>query len=216
MHGLLCSEGELTSRCRAHARRIAGIVLLPFLWQPFAAVCQAVTAKIPQPHATLLPSSAPPRSSDTEEQSCKAFVQGFYDWYWNRFAARADDLNFDLRKLPNVETVLRRKPAVLSPELHRLLANEEKQMKITHEIGNLDFDPFWGNQDAQGKYLVDQITVADGQCRARVKQGNQGNEFVELKKAGSAWVFANIYYCFSPKAGGKNCPDSNLIEILKP
>lgn len=202
-------------RWSVRAGSVTGMALLSLLWPPSTTCSQAASNTDRQPSSISSSPSASPRTSTGEQRSCREFVQGFYDWYWNRFADKADDLSFDYGKLPNVETVLERRPSVLNPKLYSLLAHEEEQMKITHEIGNLDFDPFWGNQDAHGRYLVDRVTVIGGRCRARIKQGNQGYESAELETAGSAWVFANIYYCFSPNTRN-NCPDSDLIEILKP
>lgn len=162
---------------------------------------------------------APPLSVKTpvpspEEQSCRGFVQGFYDWYWNRYAEPANSVDFDLHKLPNVETVLKRTPPVLSPELSQLLADEEKKKQATHQIGNMDFDPFWGNQNAQGMYMVGRVLVTGDKCKARV--GREG-EIVEVQKAGTSWVFVNFYYCFSAydPTVERHCPDTDLVEILK-
>ena len=162
---------------------------------------------------------APPLSVKTpvpspEEQSCRGFVQGFYDWYWNRYAEPANSVDFDLHKLPNVETVLKRTPPVLSPELSQLLADTEKKKQATHQIGNMDFDPFWGNQNAQGMYMVGRVLVTGDKCKARV--GREG-EIVEVQKAGASWVFVNFYYCFSAydPTVERHCPDTDLVEILK-
>ena len=145
------------------------------------------------------------------------FVQEFYDWYWNRFADKADDLRFDIRTLPSVETVLKNRPFVLSSKLRLLLSHEERQMKITHEIGNLDFDPFWGNQDAQGKYIVDQVSVTENRCEATILQGTyrEGSLVAQLEKNGSKWQFANFRYSYYSEDGKtKQFPDQDLIEIL--
>ncbi|HEV2484495.1 MAG TPA: hypothetical protein VGT08_03095 [Terracidiphilus sp.] len=171
-----------------------------------APVQQSQQLAPPQPAGTPAPSP--------EEQSCQAFVQNFYDWYWNRFAEQANHLDFDLHKLPNVETVLKRKPSVLSPELTQLLSDDEKKKQVTHQIGNLDFDPFWGNQDAQGLYVVNRVSVAGDRCKASILQGD---EIAELKRSGSSWLFVNFYYCFTAYDStlGRNCPDSDLVQILK-
>ncbi|HEX4757784.1 MAG TPA: hypothetical protein VH308_07370 [Terracidiphilus sp.] len=141
-------------------------------------------------------------------------MQGFYDWYWNRYAEPANSVDFDLHKLPNVETVLKRTPPVLSPELSQLLADEEKKKQASHQIGNMDFDPFWGNQNAQGMYMVGRVLVTGDKCKARV--GREG-EIVEVQKAGASWVFVNFYYCFSAydPTVERHCPDTDLVEILK-
>lgn len=131
------------------------------------------------------------RTPSADQQSCRDFVQRFYDWYWNRFADQENDPRLDIRKEPNVWMVLKHRPTVLSPELRRLLASEEKKMRATNEIGNLDFDPFWGNQDAQGKYTVDQVKTSGDRCEATIPQGRLT---AELERSGAGWEFANFYY----------------------
>jgi hypothetical protein len=175
-----------------------------------APVLQSHSATPPLPTAT--PTTAPAPSAD--EQSCRAFVQNFYDWYWNRYAESANSVGFDMHTVPNVETVLKRKPPVLSPELIQLLTDTETKKLATHQTGNLDFDPFWGNQNAQGTYVVRRILVTGEQCKASIPQGD---EIVELKKSGPSWVFVNFYYCFAAYDStiGRHCPDSDLLKILK-
>jgi hypothetical protein len=162
--------------------------------------------------APPLPVAAPSPSPD--EQSCRAFVQNFYDWYWNPFAESASSVGFDMHSLPNVETVLNRKPPLLSPELSQLLAEDQKKMLATHEIGKLDFDPFWGNQDAQGKYLAGRVVIAGDRCKVSIPQGD---EIAELQRSGSSWVFVNFYYCFTARDStmANQCPDTNLVQLLK-
>jgi hypothetical protein len=164
------------------------------------------------PLAPALP--VKPSAPSPEEQSCKAFVQNFYDFYWNRFAERANHLDFDRHQLPKVETVLNRKPPVLSPELTQLLADNQKKKLATHQRGNLDFDPFWGNENAQGMYIVGRLLVTGDRCKASIPQGD---EIVELQKSGSSWLFVNFYYCFAAydSTVGRQCPDSDLVQILK-
>lgn len=155
--------------------------------------------------------SAEYQALSSDQESCKGFVQNFYDWYWNRFADQADNPNFDLRREPNVWTVLRHRPSVLSPELRRLLANEEKQMKVVQGINNLDFDPFWGNQDAHGKYIVSGVKLTGNRCEAMIPQGHL---IAETERHGSGWVFANFRYSFAEDGSTKESFDYNLIEIL--
>jgi hypothetical protein len=153
-------------------------------------------------------------AQNPDEQSCRAFVQNFYDWYWNHYAESANSVGFDMHSLPNVETVLNRKPPVLSPELIQLLTNDQKKKQATHQVGNLDFDPFWGNQNAQGMYRVGRLVVKDDRCKASIPQGD---EIVESQKSGPSWVFVNFNYCFAAydSTVGRHCPDSDLVTILK-
>lgn len=147
-----------------------------------------------------------------DEQSCKEFVQKFYDWYWNRFADEANNLKFDLRKEPNDWTVVKHKRSVLSPALYRLLADDEKQMRRTHELGSLDFDPFLNIQDPLGKYEVGRVGTTGNRCNAAIPQGHL---VAELEKRGSSWVFANFHYSFYSEDGkSKEFPDEDLVQIL--
>jgi hypothetical protein len=141
-------------------------------------------------------------------------VQNFYDWYWNRYAQSANSVGFDMHSVPNVETVLKRKPPVLSAELSQLIDDDERKMRATHEIGKLDFDPFWGNQDAQGIYKAGRIAVAGNKCKVSIPQGEV---IAELQKSGPSWIFVNFYYCFAAydSTVGRHCPDSDLVKILK-
>jgi hypothetical protein len=158
---------------------------------------------------------APPanRAANADEQSCREFVQNFYNWYWNRFADDANKPNFDSRREPDDWTVVKHKRSVLSPELYRLLADDEKRMKRTHELGSLDFDPFLNSQDPQGKYIVSQVKVAGSQCDATISQGHL---VVEAAKSRSNWVFKNFRYSFYSEDGKtKELPKENLIQILR-
>ena len=180
-------------------------------------LCLLPTACHKKTHAK--PPVAPPVQSLTpaqiDEQSCRAFVQNFYDWYWNPFAESANSVALDRHTLPDVNTVLKRKPPVLSPELSQLLTDEEKKQQATHSVGNLDFDPFWGNQDAQGKYVARRVVVTGDTCKVSVPQGDV---IAELNRSGQSWVFVNFYYCFAAfdSTVGRRCPDSDLVKILKP
>jgi hypothetical protein len=171
-----------------------------------APVPASPTLAPPQPPAT------PTQSAD--EQSCRAFTQNFYDWYWNRYSESATSIGFDMHSLPNVDTVLKRQPSILSPELSQLLTEEEKKKSSSHATGKLDFDPFWGNQNPQGKYTAGRVLITGDRCKVSIPQGD---EIAELQKSGPSWVFVNFYYCFAAYDStiGRQCPDSDLLQILK-
>ena len=145
-------------------------------------------------------------------QSCKAFVQKFYDWYWNQFADRADDPNFGLRRLHTYHEVVRLRPNVLSPRLTRLFKRDERLSVAAHGIANLDFDPFLNSQDPEGKYDVVRVTVSSGVCRSKLSQ----RDIVAVaSRSGLGWVFSNFYYSFfSEDRRKKEAPDNNLAHIL--
>jgi hypothetical protein len=205
-------------RIDARRKLPAGILIpcLLFFGMSLTACHKKTSVPAPQSKSVvpLLPGTAPAPPLSPEEQSCQTFVQNFYDWYWNRYAEKANSVSFDMRQLPNVETVLKRKPSILSPELAQLLADEEKKKLATHESGNLDFDPFWGNQNAQGMYVVRRVSVTGDRCKASIPQGD---EIAELQMSGSSWLFVNFYYCFAAydSTVGRHCPDTDLMQILK-
>jgi hypothetical protein len=144
---------------------------------------------------------------NNEEASCRAFVQEFYDWYWNQFADKGGDPR-------SRDDVLKRRPSLLSPELTRLIKKEEDEMSATGQIGNLDFDPFLNSQDMSGKFLVTSVQISNGVCRATVKGSSEVRP--ELQKSGSTWIFVNFHYSFYSEDGKtKRFPDDDLIHILK-
>jgi len=140
-------------------------------------------------------------------------VQKFYDWYWNQFADKANDLNFDLHKLHWYDDALRLKPPVLSPELIRLIKKDEDESKAAGgDIVNLDFDPFLNSQDAQGKYVVGRVVIARDRCRATLAAGHMD---AELQKSGSIWLFVNFHYSYYSEDGKKKeFPNDDLLHIL--
>ena len=156
---------------------------------------------------------ATPAAVNADEQSCRKFVQDFYDWYWNQFADDADKPSFDMRREHDYHQVVRLHPPVLSPELIELIKKDEKCSKRSQGICNLDFDPFWGNQDAQGKYTVGRVVVKGDRCDVKIV-GQQVAP--ELGKSGSKWLFTNFHYPFYSEDGKTmEAPDSDLVQILK-
>jgi hypothetical protein len=171
--------------------------------------------------ATKTQQQAPPQRvnelvSGHEEQSCRVFVQRFYDWYWNQLADKAEDPKFDPHKLHTYDDVLRLKPAVLSQELLRLIEKDEARSKAAEgDIVNLDFDPFLNSNGPDGKYMVQAVGVRDGACKASIEGGHGVREVVELKKASSAWIIVNLRYShYSEDGKTKQFPDDDLIRIL--
>lgn len=143
------------------------------------------------------------------EESCKEFVQAFYDWYLSKDAA-AGKLS-----MPSMDAVLKRKANVLSPELYRRLKEDgDAEEKCKGEICGLDFDPFLNSQDPSAhfkavsvtrkgsSYWVDVFGIESGKRREHV--------IPELIQENGHWIFVNFHY-------GKNkwTDDANLLHILK-
>jgi hypothetical protein len=143
------------------------------------------------------------------EQSCRKFVQAFYDWYLSKDPASGK------LSAPSMDAVLKREADVLSPELYRSLKeDDDAQENCPGEICGLDFDPFLGSQDASAhfaavtvtrkgsSYWVDVYGIESGKRREHV--------IPELTQQNGRWIFVNFHY-------GKNkwTSDANLLSILK-
>jgi hypothetical protein len=135
----------------------------------------------------------------TQQQSCRQFVQDFYDWYSDQLK-RDSNRDWDSPGA-NLYTddVRRFKPEVLSPKLRRMLKeDEEASAKNPNEIVGLDADPFTAAQEWQGKYQAGNATWKDGHCRVAVwhhKVGEGIEAFEpELIPANGSWIFVNIRY----------------------
>lgn len=85
--------------------------------------------------------SKQPLSKD--EQSCKKFVQEFYDWYT---APATMDKKHPDRSL-YMDDVLEYKPQLLDKGLFALLKTDRDCVAKEQGICDLDFDPFFGSQD---------------------------------------------------------------------
>lgn len=154
------------------------------------------------------------RGLNADEESCKAFVQKFYDWYWNRFPDPVTEQS-DVRSMPGIEDVEQRRPAVLSQELVRLIERDSKDAAAEQAAPNMDFDPFvGGNGGATGKYNVLNVAVRQDRCLA-VLSNSRHRVTPELKKTGTSWTFVNFHYSFYSEDGKtKEFPDDDLIQIL--
>jgi len=177
----------------------------------FVAGCKRASppqAEQPKPQVvtqTLQPQVAVPTGDD--EKSCRAFVQKFYDWYWNQSSGNTDAEQQGDDKVPAL------KPAVLSPELIRLMKRDEARSIAAGGYANLDFDPFLNSQDPHGKYDVVQVTVHGGVCRAKL---SQLDIVAEANRSAPGWVFSNFYYSYYSEDGRKKeAPDDDLVHILK-
>jgi hypothetical protein len=159
----------------------------------------------PQPMTQAAQSQAAlPDAGD--EQSCRAFVQGFYDWYWNQASGNSDT------KPHGYDEALALKPAALSPELIRLIKRDDARARAAGGIANLDFDPYLNSQDPSGKYELVQVTMNGGLCRAKL---SQRDVIAEAKRNGPGWLFSNFYYRFYSEDGRKKvAPDDDLVRIL--
>lgn len=145
-----------------------------------------------------------------QEKSCSEFVQGFYDWYFDRLNRVSKETN----QSSTIDEVLQRKPMIITPQLVRLLQDDVKAAaRNKDEVVGLDFDPFINAQDWEGKYSVQGVTIEGNNCRASVWGTDSGakREIVnpELSFTDGRWIFVNFHY-----PGSSNPRDENLNDIL--
>jgi hypothetical protein len=100
-----------------------------------------VTALVAVLTFSALPVSCQTASEQETQESCRKFVQAFYDWYLSKEAASGN------LSTPSMDAVLKRKANVLGPELYqRLKADRDAEENCPGEICGLDFDPFLTKQ----------------------------------------------------------------------
>ena len=151
---------------------------------------------------------APAKSADAAQESCRAFVQDFYDWYVKAESSPNNKIgSFSLAQA---------RPHAISAGLQKLLdADYRASESDPDEIVGLDFDPFLNTQDPSTKFTVQDATIKDGRCIAEVRGMQNGvpMESVnpELDQAAGTWEFINFHY---PAAGPKES-DHDLLSILR-
>src|SRR5580700_8796469 len=105
-------------------------------------------------------------SSSGRQRSCKAFVQGFYDWYVPKAAAeRAPDDSAQ----NTWELALKQKRSAFTPELYRALKEDaDAQDKVEEYSVGIDFDPFLYSQNPEEHFVIENVTVTGQKCRVEV------------------------------------------------
>lgn len=183
--------------------------------------------------------TVPVRALSKDEQSCKAFVQDFYDWYVSgevaeeckqikKMHSENTDILNTCKRASEFHPVrgISLKQA-LSPKLKELLDKDSaKQAKSTDGIVGLDSDPFiGGNAGVIYNYLVDNVQMKNGKCFATVNEvginGNYEEEgkiynhlVAELDKSKEKWMISNIHFRID-MGDGKQAMDDDLIQMLK-
>jgi hypothetical protein len=140
-----------------------------------------------------------------DAQSCKKFVQDFYDWY----TTPVNEIQRDHGKTRLSESyAFRVKPQLFASVLtkkHQEVVDLEASMKESLWIG---FDPFENSMDPAAKYVVVSASIADGKCNALIegiegktptikKMPARATEYVltaELEPSNGSWAFANFHY----------------------
>jgi hypothetical protein len=88
--------------------------------------------------------------AQTTPESCRKFVQAFYDWY----VPKSDDDHG-----PMLEGALRDKRVVFVRQLYRLLEEESDAQAKTTELVTPDFDFFLFSQDPCNRYVAQERNV---------------------------------------------------------
>lgn len=140
--------------------------------------------------------------------SCRNFVQQFYDWYVKR---------------PEYPRALMYRPSAFSPELsQRLREDHEAQAKAQGDITGLDFDPFLNSQDPAEHYVVAQIKLTgEHACWAEIHRGSPDKMSkatyvaAELVSNVGRWHFVNFYYSVPNSDFSASVSHGGLLGLLK-
>ena len=155
--------------------------------------------------ATLKPSSS--FASLSQEQSCSAFTQDFYNWYVSVGHQQHNDK-------AAAEILVEQKPDVLGGALLKALKEDfEVQRRSEGEIAGIDFDPFLNSQDPSSRFIVENVVVKNGDCLATVRGVESGQKYErvtpELMWVGALWKIENVHYEKSQSA-----VNENLLSLL--
>jgi hypothetical protein len=138
------------------------------------------------------------QSTSATEQSCRKFVQRFYDWYVP--IALKDN------GVPASDLALKHRPAAFDTKLYRELQEESRTTAKLNDAG-LDFDPFLNSQDPSPRFRVVKITVEDVSCLAEINgilSGKKEEDVTpELAFKDGRWVFVDFHY-----------RNSDLLQLL--
>ncbi len=167
-----------------------------------------------RPNATISTSVSQSKPEDKAE-SCRKFVQGFYDWYVQNWDTPDD------KKTPDeggtVERALKNYGRNFSVQLATMLKQDEAAQYAAHEIVGLDFDPIVNGQDIDGKFTVPDVSMNNDHCFANVYETPEGNQqpatptvVPELTVSGNTWIFVNFHFPAEDKY-----PAYDLIQFLQ-
>ena len=149
-------------------------------------ICSGLTLVV-----MMLGSAQGQESSQAHEKSCRAYVQGFYDWY------------VPLLKRPSGDpTKLAVKRYRFSPDLVRQLREDwAASAKSPGDIVGLDFDPFIDAQDLpEGRFVAGKVTRKGSNYLVEVsvlQRGKKTDDNVvvpELAFQDGQWSFVNFHY----------------------
>jgi hypothetical protein len=135
------------------------------------------------------PASAQTPSQQETQQSCRKFVQDFYDWYLTKKLSS---------KLPAPALALKLRSEVFSVELRRRLKQDFDAQSKAAEIVGLDSDPFLNSQDPSPHFAVVGITRRGSNYWVDVygilDSKRQEHVTPELMQQNGHWIFVNFHY----------------------
>jgi hypothetical protein len=133
------------------------------------------------------------KTPTTPTESCRAAVVDFYGWYGGKALKH--------NRITDPEGTVKAKPNLFGRELRQeLISQFRAQDKAGNDLVSLDGDPFTGPDGPADRYIVKQVKVNDGKCRAEVygvrngKQGASPEVKPELEFQNSQWRFGDFYF----------------------
>ena len=159
--------------------------------------------------ATACPLKAQAKNSQDDENACRTFVQGFYDWY----------VSLPVPGSFPLEVALTNKRHAFSPQLVQGLKEVLKVEAQDREVW-LDFDPVLNSQDPGDRYEVRKISFKGANCLAEVygvwsssvtaRTNVKPNVVAELTIKSGHWCFVNFHYPDNEPPASEN-----LVGMLK-
>jgi hypothetical protein len=148
-------------------------------------------------------------NTKANEESCRGFVQSFYDWY----APNPDQQRSGTSVAPWLNgKVFKVLDGYLARQLREVVDAQEKSGKPL-----LDFDPILNSQYARDKYLAGNVSRKGEHYLVELygisngRQNGQPDVVPELVFQVGRWIFVNFHYPnrTTPRS------DENLLSMLK-
>jgi hypothetical protein len=157
----------------------------------------------------LARAAGPAPAQDTQAQSAKTFVQGFYDWYTGEMQKNEEG--------PVADPLKSKRWPFSAAIVTALRADQEAQAKTPGDVVGIDFDPYLNAQDTCFPYKAGKVTASGSQYRVELFDSNCSSSHPEIptviavvERDGASWRFVNFLY---PGEPGK--ADSDLLSVLK-
>ncbi len=152
---------------------------------------------------------SPQTKQEDLQQSCREFVQQFYDWYVSEAQGPHEGRVTDI--------ALRDKSSQFSVELVRQLKEDsEAQDESPGEIVGLDFDPILNSQDPSERFVVESVKRKNLSYFVEVYGISSGKKMEhvvpELVRKNGRWLIVNFHY---PDFKEQSEKSRNLLSILK-